>query len=179
MAQQQTPMRQKLRVIFRVLSVITSLESACGLFFTVMAMLVYPFVSTTLENKLVYPYLHPRLVMYLMSFANILFDGLLLIAGVLLWKFRRRGLFLLAYTLVAEVVYFIAILLVEVGGEMIKAHLALLSGDRGPLQGTLGAMMGVGNMSLGIQFITAFPIVAGVLIFFAYRYLGISARPLQ
>jgi hypothetical protein len=35
-----------------------------------------------------------------------------------------------------------------------------------------------GNMALAVQLVTAFPLIAAVLIFFAYRYLGIPARSL-
>ncbi len=42
-----------------------------------------------------------------------------------------------------------------------------------------GFILGAGLMGFTPQFVTAFPIVAGMLIFLAYRYLGIPARPIQ
>jgi hypothetical protein len=172
-------MPKRLNIIFRVLSVLTSAEAVFGLLFTAMMMLVFPNVRTTLENRVVHPYLRPVLVMYLMALANVAFNVALVIASIFLWKLQRRGLFLLSCTLLAEAIYFMWILFIEVGTEMVKTHIDLLKGERNPIQGTFGAMMGVGNVSLYIQFLSAFPIVAGVLIFFAYRYLRIPARPLN
>ena len=44
------------------------------------------------------------------------------------------------------------------------------------LSWTISAVAGVGNFRLGLQLVTAFPLIAGILIFFAYHYLGIPAR---
>src|SRR6266550_4330164 len=42
----------------------------------------------------------------------------------------------------------------------------------------VGFMVGMGLMPFAPQIVTAFPIVAGILVFLAYRYLGIPARPI-
>lgn len=173
MSEQEISMPRRLRVIFRALSVLTSLEGAFGLLLTAMTMLVFPFVRPTLEDIVAHPYSHSALLLYAMALANVAFDVMLAIASVLLWKLQRRGLFLVVCTLLAEATYLAGITAVQMYFVLRRRS------DSAPFSESLGAMSGVGNMSLGVQLATAFPIVAGVLIFFAYRYLGIPARPLH
>jgi hypothetical protein len=164
---------RRLRTVFRVLSLVSSLEGAFGLFLTAIMMLVFPFAKSGLENVVTHSDSHSTLLLYMMALTNAAFDVALLIAGALLWKLQRRGLFLLVCTLLAEAAYFLGIVAIEM-------HFGLKRGT-GPsaFSETLGAMAGVGNISLGVQLATGFPIVAGILIFFAYRYLGIPARPIK
>jgi len=81
-----------------------------------------------------------------------------LYAAGLLWKLKRRGLLVLIYVLGLELFYI------------------LVSATTAPSK-EYGIILGIGLMPFAIQVVTAFPVVAGVLIFFAYRYLGIPARP--
>ena len=162
-------MPRRLRIIFRALSAITLLESIFGVLLTALAMFSFPFIRATLEKNVVHPH-HPALVFYTMALANVGFSVVLVIASVFLWKLQRRGLFLLACTLLAETLYFISVLFVVVGTELIRAHIALLTLAQSPSESTLDAMTGVGNMAVVVHLLTAFPIVAGILILFAYRY---------
>jgi hypothetical protein len=76
---------------------------------------------------------------------------------------------LLAWTLVAEIVYFVCdsgiAVFLHRSGEQTRA-----------LWKTISILNGTGNVSLGLQMVTAFPLIAGVSIFLAYRYLGIPPR---
>ena len=91
----------------------------------------------------------------------------LITAGMHLWKLDRRGLRILVYTLLAELIYLIGI-----------ATVSMAFHNSNALGRNVGAMAGVGNLALGLQIVTGFPIVAGILVFFAYRYLSIPAQPL-
>lgn len=166
----QTPMPRRLRTIFRILSVVTLLEATVGLFWIGLQMSVLAFHREAAFNFPGGPYPHLESLVYLMTSANLLFIGTLIAAAILLWKLRRRGLFLLAWTLLIECAYFLGI--VAVG-----TYLGM-NGDsaRKVLASTFSVATAFGTAGLGIQLFTGFPLIAGVLIFFAYRYLGIAAR---
>lgn len=160
----------RLKTIFRILSVATLLEATVGLFWIGLQMFVLAFRREAAFNLPGGPYPHLETLVYLMTSADLLFIATLLVAAILLWKLRRRGLFLLAWTILAELAYL---------GVIIALGTYLgTSGDtaRKSLAGTLNLALAFGNAGLGIQLFTAFPLIAGVLIFFAYRYLGIAAR---
>ncbi len=118
----------RLRAIFRVLSVLTLGEGGVGFLLAAFNIIAVPFYYKTLEKLLGHPYSHSSSLLYLIGFAGLLFDLMLLAAGVL-----------------AEAVVF---------------------------------LVGMGLMPFAPQIVTAFPIVAGILVFLAYRYLGIPARPI-
>jgi hypothetical protein len=100
--------------------------------------------------------------------ADLIVEVMLLAAGAFLWKMKRRGLFLLIAVLVTEFIYAASI------------SLALLAPRTGSaLAKGFGYLVGMGLSPLSVQIVTAFPLVAGILIFFAYRYLGIPARPIE
>ena len=42
-----------------------------------------------------------------------------------------------------------------------------------------GYIVGMALTPFSVQVVTAFPLVAGILIFLAYRHLGIPARPIE
>jgi hypothetical protein len=89
----------------------------------------------------------------------------------LLWMLRRRGLFLVSWTLVAEIAYFF---ILDTGMTMYVHH--KMGG--GEFFENFSYITLGGNVVLAVQLVTGFPVIAAVLIFFAYRYLGIPARPL-
>ena len=99
-------------------------------------------------------------MLYFLASANVVFNLALLYAGGLLWKLKRRGLLVLISLLAVEFFY----ILVSAATAASNEYDIILS---------------IGLMPFAIQVVTAFPIVAGVLIFFAYRYLGIPARPTE
>ncbi len=107
---------------------------------------------------------------YGMLCVNLLFVGMLVVSAVLLWRLRRRGLWLLAWTLAAEVVY----LLVVWTAPSIALH-----GARPHLRlppKALDAAVLAGNMPVGLEILSGYPLLAGVATFFAYRYLGVPAH---
>jgi hypothetical protein len=89
---------------------------------------------------------------------------MLLAAGALLWKLQRRGLLLLICVLLAEVVFVLSIL--AVGAS---------KGFAPPV----GFIVGMGLFPFVAQGVTVFPIIAGILIPFAYRYQGMPTRAEQ
>lgn len=123
------------------------------------------FDSKTLEYLAGYSYPHARLLLYLMDSANLLFGVMLLAAVVLLWKLERRGLLLLICVLITEFIFVLCIIV----------DIAASKGFSKPLD----FMVGRGLFPLAPQLVTAFPIVAGILIFFAYRYQRTSARAVE
>jgi hypothetical protein len=90
---------------------------------------------------------------------------ILLVAGVLLWKRQRRGLVVLTGTLIAELVC-------GIGPAIVNA----VHGAQGISTSEHALLVGLALFPVFPQILTAFPLVAGILIFFAYRYLGIPAR---
>ena len=155
-------MPKRLRIIFRVLAAVTLLEGLIGLYGVAFDMSIVPLTLEYMKHTQG-SYVYSRPLLFLMAAINLVFEVLLFFAGAFLWKLQRRGLFLLVCTLLGEIVSFIGALIVSI-------HL-----DR-PHSGNVTFLVGTGNIALGLQMLTAFPIVAGVLIFLAYRYLGIPAR---
>jgi len=153
----------RLRAIFRVLSVLTLVEGGAGFLLAAFNIIAVPFYYKTLEKLLGHPYSHSSSLLYLIGFAGLLFDLMLLAAGVLLWKQQRRALFLLICVLITEFVSTLSIIAMFTPRGFSKA---------------VGFIVGMGLMPFAPQIVTAFPIVAGILVFLAYRYLGIPARPI-
>ena len=152
----ETPRR--LRAIFRVLSVLTLLEGFVGLLIASDTVATGPINYRALQHLDGQTHAPALRLLYFLASANVVFNLALFYAGGLLWKLKRRGLLALIYVLVIEFVY----ILVYVTTAPSKEY---------------GIILGFGLLPFAIQVVTAFPIVAGVLIFFAYRYLGIPARP--
>jgi hypothetical protein len=94
----------------------------------------------------------------------------LFLSAVLLWRLERKGLTLLLCTFGAEFLYSVGVV---VGAMYLDSK---AGGGRRPLGETLGIGASLANMELFIQMFTGYPVVAGVLISLAYRYLGIPAR---
>ena len=162
------PMPLRLMTIFRVLSVLTLLEGLAGVVLTIVGL---PLNWRVLQKIVHQPFAHSTLLIYFVALVNLAFAVVLLVAGPLLWMLRRKGLFLVAWTVVAETVYFI----LDLG---ITWYVYVGAGG-GEFFQNLDYITGAGNIVLAVQLVTAFPIIAAVLIFFAYRYLGIPARPLR
>ena len=98
------PMPLRLMTIFRVLSVLTLLEGLAGVVLTIVGL---PLNWRVLQKIVHQPFAHSTLLIYFVALVNLAFAVVLLVAGPLLWMLRRKGLFLVAWTLVAETVYFI------------------------------------------------------------------------
>jgi hypothetical protein len=164
-AQAQMPMR--LMAIFRVLSVLTLLEGLAGVVLTIVRLPM----DWMMLQKMANPVPHSTLLIYLIALVNLAFAVTLVVAGTLLWMLRRRGLFLVSWTLVAEIAYFF---ILDTGMTMYVHH--KMGG--GEFFENFSYITLGGNVVLAVQLVTGFPVIAAVLIFFAYRYLGIPARPL-
>jgi hypothetical protein len=158
----QVPMPKRLRMIFRVLSAVTLLEGLGGIYSVAADISIVPITLKLMQR----PYIHSTWLLFPMAAMNLLFVVILFVAGAFIWKLQRRGLFLLACTLLAELVYFIGTIVISIFLER-------------PSSTNFVFLVAAGNTPIGLQIFTAFPIVAGILIFFAYRYLGIPARPLK
>jgi hypothetical protein len=155
-------MPKKIKMLFRVLAVTSLLEAFIGTVMVVLSMRTIPHVQSLFREQ------HPRLapILYLMNLADLVFAGMLILAGAYLWKLQRRGLRIILFTLAIELAYFLGILVNAMRSDSAAAKLS-----------TFSFALGLGNMGLSIQGFTGFPIVALVLVFFIYRYLGIQARP--
>lgn len=153
---------RRLRAIFRTLSVLTLLEGFVGFLIAADSIASGPMTYRALQQlngQQTYP--SSLRLLYFLASANVVINLVLLYAGRLLWKLKRRGLLVLIYVLAIEFFY---ILVFSTTTAPSREH---------------GIILGFGLMPFVIQVVTAFPIAAGVLIFFAYRYLGIPARPTE
>jgi hypothetical protein len=139
-------------------------EGGLGFLFSALSIIAVPFNYKTLEDLVGHPYPHSAALLYLTGSVNLIFEVMLVVAGVLLWKLQRRGLLLLICVLIAEFISVLGIMAIFAPRGQSKA---------------LGFIMGMGLMPFALQIVTGFPIVAGILIFFAYRYLGIPARAIE
>src|SRR2546423_919971 len=96
----QSHMPRRLVIILKALSALTLLEGLAGLFGIAMTL--------TVETFFVHGELHiSRVILYAMASANLGFNVVLFFAGTLLWKLQRKGLFVLVWCLIAEILYFL------------------------------------------------------------------------
>lgn len=164
---QETQTLRRVRRIFRVLSILTFLEGGLGLFATLVTIRMGRIHFEALEYLLGYKYPHGWLV-YAIECVNFSFCVVLFAVAALLWKQQRRGLFRLVCVLAAEFLYCVVFAMAFVGPRgdpaLFKAH---------------GYITGMAMMPFSLQIVTAFPVIAGILIFFAYRYIGIPARSID
>lgn len=145
----------------RALSVITAIEGALGLAGTIFIDVSYRFHYAAMSSLQGAQPSGSLSLLYLLGCISALFSLLLLASSALLWKLRRKGLASLSWTLVAEVLCLVTISFIFTSRFSSTAQ---------------SYMLGMGLMSFTPQIVTAFPIVAGILIYFAYRYLGIPAH---
>jgi hypothetical protein len=160
-------MPTRVRLIFRVLSTFTLVEGMVGVLITLWNIIAgrrfYAFEMNTLIGS-AYPHMWH---IYAISCATLPFNLMFLVAGALLWNLDRRGLFTLICTLTAEIAIFFTFVFHNV-----------LNGAHG-LSNVQGFLVGLALFPVFPQILTAFPFVAGILIFFACRYIGIPARQVQ
>jgi hypothetical protein len=160
-------MPRKAETLMRVLAVINVLEGAGGLFMVALALdtILGPFRGLVPGTRQ-----HAGSAVYAMAFANVAFACLLFISASLLWRLKRSGLLLLLCTLCSEVVYFLTLV-----ATLMHRESARLPHSQGPAS-AFAPLFGFANMGLGVQVLTAYPLIAGVLIFLAYRSIAIPAR---
>ncbi len=113
---------------------------------------------------------HFDLAYFGLLFANCFFLILLLISAGLLWRLNRKGLFLLVGALVSELVFFAwaghVIFPLQVRGCRSRD---LMMGAAGLLSAFLGPLLP--------QIYTAYPIVAGILLFLGYPSFHAPGEP--
>ncbi len=146
-------MNKKAQFVLKILAVITGLEALGGIVFIAFTLLTSYLMSKT-SGSGGGPL--PAVYFYDVS-ANAVFVALLAFSAVLVWRLRRTGIALLVATIGCEVIYFFA-----------PAPMTHVSRDS-ILQAA--AFAGVGNPAIGLQLITAFPLVALGLIALCFRYL--------
>lgn len=148
---------------------LTLFEGSVGFLVAADSIAMGPFSYKALQHLEGQNYPSAVHLIYFIAIASLVFSLLLLYVGRLLWKLRRRGLSALIYVLAAECFYSLI---------LITTVMSTHSFFRAPSNG-YSFILGMGLTPFAIQVVTAFPIIAGVLIFFAYRYLGIPARPTE
>jgi len=152
-------MPSKPKVVLRILALLTALEALGALLAVGLSVSTYSLVKDRFGSD--YP--HFGGIYMALVFANVLIIGLLFVSAFLLWRLQRRGLFLLILTLGIELVSLIGLM-----GALLSHESAITA-----------ELMGVGLRVLILQILTAYPLMAVVLLVLAYRYLGIPARARQ
>jgi len=152
-------MPSKPKVVLRILALLTALEALGALLAVGLSVSTYSLVKDRFGSD--YP--HFGEIYMALVLANVLIIGLLFVSAFLLWRLQRRGLFLLILTLGIELVYLIGLM-----GALLSHESAITA-----------ELMGVGLRVLILQILTAYPLMAVVLLILAYRYLGIPARAPQ
>jgi hypothetical protein len=84
-----------------------------------------------------------------------------------------KGSDFIALTFGAEFLYFVGVV---AAGTYVESK---AGGEVRSLGRTLGLGLAIANKELIVQMLTGYPFVAGVLIFLAYRYLGVPAREME
>jgi hypothetical protein len=150
----------KSEILLRVLAVICWMVSAHGLMSNYAEWVSFSYPHKYLLSR------HPELTgtVHTMAAFDVIFVIMLIVSGILLWRLKKMGLAALAVTLCSELVYVIAIF----GGA---AHFSSTSNFSSKTVGALASAASVANGGLLFQIFTAFPIIAAVLIFLAYRSL--------
>jgi hypothetical protein len=146
--------------IMRVLAVTCLLEAVSGLLVLVSGVASFPYLA----GRLGLQGPHMRSIFYSSASVNMILMLLLVISAVLLWKLERKGLIFLTWILGIEILYFI--------GTSVISYI-----ERTDL--SLSTVMGLGDACLGVQIWTAYPLVAAVLIFLAYRSQRMPARKMK
>ena len=144
----------------QVLSVVTVVESLSGLTFVALGAGMFRFVQR--HSGWTFP--HFDLAYFGLLFANCFFLILLLISAGLLWRLNRKGLFLMIAALVSELVFY------AWAGHVVFPVVVGACRSRDLMMGAAG--LGSAFLSpLLPQIYSAYPIVAGILLFRGYPSL--------
>jgi hypothetical protein len=146
-------------VLMRLLAVITFAECVLATWAILRVISNYPM------NRRYYgaEYAHFSSMYFFLVLVNCIFTALLLRSAILQWWLSRKGLKLLAFTLGFEVLYFII-------GGIAAVRWYPMSGDRMVRMAT-SVLIGASGISLYFQAITAYPLIAIVLIILSFRAL--------
>jgi len=159
-------MSRKATILMRVLAVTSAFEAAGGL-----ALLIPTFIKLRSPQGEGVPGSPPppAWVLEFMTAANVAFAAMLILCATLLWKLKPTGLRLLIGTFCLELFYYLCL-----AAALLWLGFAQ-GGSQRPFALQIASMIGVGNLVVGIQISTAYPLVAGILIFYCYRSLRIQA----
>jgi len=161
-------MSKKSDFLMRLLGVLTAIVTAAGL------ALLLPVVFALRSHKPPSPLgsePSAALALGLMAGLNVIFAFLLIVSAGLLWRRRRSGLSMLLYTLCAEALYFVAL-----GAGLFRLSLSA-AGAGGAARSGFVAALGAGNLVVGAQVATAYPVFAAVLIVLCRRQLRAPTQP--
>jgi hypothetical protein len=146
-------------IVMRLLAAITFAESAVAIWTILRTIGNFPM------NRRYYGagYTHFSSMYLFLVLVNCIFVALLVRSAILQWRLSRKGLNLLALTLGLEVLYFIV-------DAIVAVRLYPTTGDLNARM-TSSVLIGASGSSLYFQMITAFPLVATVLIILGFRSL--------
>lgn len=168
------PAPRRAATVMEILALAAFLEGAVGVVFAARA--VAGFRQLTAFPAAINQIFHLRPapltpVFYATTGVAVLFDLGLIGCAILLWKARRVGLAALTWLLAIEIAYVVV-------GAAVTANRAVAAGLGKPGRAglALAVVVSSGSSGLAPQLFTVFPLVAGALLFFAYRYLGTPAR---
>lgn len=160
-----TASRQTTRLL-RLLAILCGLEAGAGLFKTGLSLFVYSYP----RESFLHESSHALYVFYSVVAINVAFMMMLVISARFLWDSDRKGLRFLTWTLCAEILYGVGILIL--GAAFGIAHAA---GSGAAFYLTILDAANFGNDGLLVQVLTAFPVVASALILLGYRSLRIAS----
>lgn len=153
-------MRDWDRFLVRLFGVLHLLYGAVGSGF-----LLDSFYRVLRSNIYFGRFLYERPLYYLALTINTLFILMLLLAGLSLIRFLRRGVVLSNFVFSAEILYWIAFAWLSLG-------LSIHGNDTASSVGkSMGAVAGIGNMGTSLQLITGYPVIALIVLNLAKRRL--------
>jgi hypothetical protein len=155
---------RRVRIICRALSILALAEGGLGVLLTMWVVKMGPLYAVRLQTLWADRFPH-NWVVYAVGFISLPFNVMLLVAGGFLWKRQRKGLLLLTCVLIAELTFGLAPAIINVTYGRAQAF-----------SNVQAFLVGIALFPFFPQILTVFPLIAGILIFFAYRYLGIPAH---
>jgi hypothetical protein len=114
---------------------------------------MYAFLRIFPDSAQLRKYPYEREIYYLSVAVEASFIGTLIVAGVWLTRFFRRGVTLSNYLFTVEIAFWLAYSLFSLG---LKMH----GGNSADLGMSMGAVAGVGGLATGVQLITGYPLIA-------------------
>jgi hypothetical protein len=142
------------RFVFRALALVNLFEGLLGLELSTQTMWAFSHHRAMFGQE---PYL--SLTIYGRLALGIVFSGFLIGSAPFLWRAIRIGIRVTLVVLSVEVIYSLAFTMVQ-----------MWAASRYPaMNHVLSGSTGIGDMAIGVQLITAYPIVACVLAYFAWK----------
>jgi len=147
------------RGFFRVLAVVNLVEGLADIVFSAQA------ISLFYHHRSLFDQEHAvAWAVYCRLGLGILFSSGLIGSVPLLWRSRRSGIQMTVGILAAELLYFLAV-------TMMLTWNVLSTGPHS-FASVMSDTSGIGNIGIGVQLLTAYPIIALVLAFLAWKSPG-------